>query len=220
MTRCLSQIKSYVGCNTKFEVKAHDCSRAGPPTCDGDYPVYIRANSTLPRGAMLKPISSPRGPGYSERVVEWVPARGDEGAAFTACFTAGLACVDEAKCRTRAQALRLAWMGRVHRRDVAAGCGVSGGVEAYWNTAAGGLVVGGAPSASGEARSQRPQELLCMDAEVSQRCWTMHVQKCQYCLGGGDTLAVMMKVQCMLYLSSHAAAREPERSAVTLCDPR
>ena len=72
--------------------------------------------------------------------------------------------------------------------------------------------------ASGEARSQRA--LLCMDAEVSQRCWTMHVQKCQYCLGGGDTLAVMMKVPCMLYRSSHAAAREPERSAATLCDPR
>ena len=80
------------------------------------------------------------------------------------------------------------------------------------------LVVGGADSASGEAHSQRP--LLCMDAEVSERCWTMQVQKCQYCLGGGDTLSVMMKVQCMLYLSSHAAAREPERSAVTLCDPR
>ena len=105
-----SEILSYVGCTSRFHVRARDCSRAGglDSACLGYYPVAIRANGSLPEGAVLHRLrQSPAGqPAESEQMVEWIPVRGSEGYVVRACFTAGLACPSLQKCRLRALELR------------------------------------------------------------------------------------------------------------------
>ena len=79
------EIDSYVGCMTRFELLAQDCSLKLLP-CEGQYGVNIHVNGSLPQGALLTEPETVVG--RTRQDLTWIPRRGMEGQMFQVCFTA------------------------------------------------------------------------------------------------------------------------------------
>jgi hypothetical protein len=59
----------------------------------------------------------------------------------------------------------------------------------------------------------------CEQAPLEEQCWKVAVQKCQYCVGSGDTLAIMMKEYVSVPLLLLHSPQFLQTSNPHTCDP-